>query len=295
MADSLILRAPAKINLFLDITARREDGYHLLNSLMQQISLADTLTVSMEKVGDGISLLSDRGELACDEHNLVWRAARAFFSAFGESRELSVHIQKEIPMQAGLGGGSADCAAMLHALNRLCGFPFSTSELCRIGTPLGADVPFCIAGGTRRAEGIGEILSPLLPMPSCTVVVAMGKETMPTPAAFRSLDARYESFTSRRPRTEAYREIIAALPDDLPRLARGMYNIFEDAVFPVLPVLQTRLDCLIRNGALGARMSGSGAAVFGLFADRKDAARAADQLRANGASAWLCHPIHHEK
>ncbi len=291
MADRITLRAPAKINLFLDITARQENGYHSLNSLMQQISLSDTLTVIMDRSGDDIALSTDHGGLVCDENNLVCRAARGFFSALGHARSLSVYLEKEIPMQAGLGGGSADCAAMLHALNRLCGMPFSTEELCQIGTPLGADVPFCIAGGTQRAEGIGEKLFPLPPMQSCFIVVAMGKESMPTPAAFKALDRIYDGFTDRLPRTKDYERIIASLTEDLSVLARGMYNIFEDAVLPALPVLRDRLDLLLRHGALGARMSGSGAAVFGIFAEERDAARAAEALRSSDCASWICQPI----
>lgn len=290
MADRITAQACAKINLFLDITARRPDGYHSLNSVMQQISLADTLTLTLGGRGDGITLTTDHGALECDEHNLIWRAARAFFAQLGESRDVSVHLTKQIPMQAGLGGGSADCAAALRALNALCGAPFSVEQLCTMGAALGADVPFCVLGGTARAEGIGELLTPLPPMRDCSVVVAMGRETMPTPAAFRALDGMYANFTARSPKQGEYEALIAAL-GDLSALGGGMYNIFEDAVFPELPALPERLRMLTANGALGARMSGSGAAVFGLFADPADARRAADALTASGAQAWICAPV----
>ncbi|MBR7184351.1 MAG: 4-(cytidine 5'-diphospho)-2-C-methyl-D-erythritol kinase [Clostridia bacterium] len=290
MNNTVTLSAYAKINLFLDITACRADGYHSLNSVMQQISLADTLTVTLGGRGDGIALTTDSGTLACDEHNLIWRAARAFFAALGESRDVAVHLTKQIPMQAGLGGGSADCAAALHALNALCGKPFTTEQLSVMGAELGADVPFCVLGGTARAEGIGERLTPLPPMPDCTVVVAMGAETMPTPAAFRALDVLHDRFASRSPKQAAYDALCTAM-DDLPTLARGMYNIFEEAVFPALPALPDRLQILLEAGALGARMSGSGAAVFGLFVSAADAARAAEALRRQGADVWLASPI----
>ena len=191
MADRMTAQACAKINLFLDITDRRPDGYHSLNSVMQQINLADTLTLTLGGRGNAITLTTDHGALECDEHNLIWRAARAFFECLGESRDLTVHLTKRIPMQAGLGGGSADCAAALRGLNSLCGDPFTVEELCTMGASLGADVPFCVLGGTARAEGIGEVLTPLSPMPDCAVVVAMGRETMPTPAAFRALDGPF--------------------------------------------------------------------------------------------------------
>lgn len=290
MADCVTVQACAKINLFLDITARRADGYHQLNSVMQQISLADTLTVTAGARGDGIALTADHGTLDCGERNLIRRAARAFFAALGESRELTVHLTKRIPVQAGLGGGSADGAATLRALNALCGTPFTTAQLCTLGAGLGADVPFCVAGGTMRAEGIGERMTVLPPMPDCTVVVAMGRETMPTPAAFLALDEMYDSFIARLPKRCAYTAFLASM-GDLAALARGMYNLFEDAVLPALPALRGRLQLLAAHGALGARMSGSGSAVFGLFDDPGAARHAAEAFSANGVKAWICAPV----
>lgn len=290
MADQLTVRACAKINLFLDITAKREDGYHLLNSVMQQIGLADRLTLTMGGRGDEIRLTTDHGALVCDESNLIWRAARAFFGALGESRALAVHLEKVIPMAAGLGGGSADCAAVLRALNRLCGTPFSCDVLCGMGAALGADVPFCVLGGTARAEGIGELLTPLVSMPDAYLVVAMGCEQMPTPAAYRALDERYTDFAERRPREDAYQALIASIGGGAAVIGPCMYNIFEDAVFPVLPALRARIELMMRHGACGARMSGSGAAVFGLFADRRSAESAVTALRETDVRVWLCGP-----
>lgn len=289
MADLLRIEACAKINLFLDIASRQPNGYHSLHSVMQAISLADTLTLTLGEAGDALTLTTDEGRLEVDEHNLICRAARAFFAALGESRALTVHLEKRIPMQAGLGGGSADCAATLHALNALCGKPFSTAELCAMGIPLGADVPFCVLGGTARAEGIGERLTPLVPMADCTLVVAMGPETMPTPAAFRALDAMYDNFTARPPHP-GYADLMASITD-LAALAPRMYNIFEDAVLPACPALTARMQTMLDCGAVGARMSGSGAAVFGLFADRRDALRAADTLTSATTRTWVCAPV----
>lgn len=239
--------------------------------------------------GDGVTLTTDTGALACDEHNLIWRAAHAFFAALGESRDVTVHLTKRIPMQAGLGGGSADCAATLRALNTLCGTPFALDQLCAMGAALGADVPFCVAGGTMRAEGIGEVLTPLPPMPGCILVVAMGSETMPTPTAFRALDGMYGNFTARPPKADEYAALLASMTD-LPALAGGMYNIFEDAVLPALPALRDRLHLLTAHGALGARMSGSGAAVFGIFADEAEARTAAAALKTRWPQVYVAQP-----
>ncbi len=289
MADVLRLEACAKINLFLDIADRQPNGYHSLHSVMQAVSLSDTLTLTLGAAGDALPLTTDEGRLEVDEHNLICRAARAFFAALGESRDLAVHLEKRIPMQAGLGGGSADCAATLHALNTLCGKPFSTAELCVLGTPLGADVPFCVLGNTAQAEGIGERLTPLPPMADCAIVVAMGPETMPTPAAFRALDAMYDNFTARPPHP-GYADLMASVTD-LNALAPRMYNIFEDAVLPACPALVTRMQTMRDCGAVGARMSGSGAAVFGLFADRREAERAARILADGATRTWVCAPV----
>ncbi|MBQ2767637.1 MAG: 4-(cytidine 5'-diphospho)-2-C-methyl-D-erythritol kinase [Clostridia bacterium] len=293
MKDQFKISAYAKINLFLDITTRRADGYHLLNSIMQQISLADELTVTVDKPGEEISLVTDEGLLPCGEKNLVYRGARAFFDTIGESRSLTVKLEKNIPMMAGLGGGSADCAAILRGLNRFYDNPLSAEQLCRLGAKLGADVPFCICGSTMRAEGIGEILTALPPLPSCYIVIAMGRESMPTPAAFAALDLLYDGFDARSPNLSGYHTMLDAIAaGNLTAAAGGLYNIFEDVVFPELPVLRERLTLFRQSGAIGTGMTGSGAAVFGMFTDPVDANRAAKAIRERGTDAWVCIPVH---
>lgn len=292
MKDSFVIDACAKINLFLDIVSCRADGYHQLNSVMQQISLADRLSVTVGKPSGDIVLYVDGNSVENPEKNLVWRGAEAFFSAVGERCGLTVHLEKNIPMQAGLGGGSADCAAILHGLNCVWGAPLSAEELCKIGASLGADVPFCLQGGTLRAEGIGEVLSPLPAMPDCYILVAMGKETMPTPCAFAQLDEMYDRFREKTPRDADYSLVCRALENgDLCALGDGMYNIFEDAVFAQHPILRERVGLLRNMGASGARMSGSGAAVFGLFFDAQTAKNALEEMRCLGCAAWVCTPL----
>lgn len=292
MKDCFTIEACAKINLFLDIVSCREDGYHQLNSVMQQVSLADQLSVTVNSPGGEIVLHIDGKRTENPEKNLVWRGADAFFNAIGERRGLTVHLEKNIPMQAGLGGGSADCAAILHGLNRFWGGPLSAEKLNAIGAALGADVPFCLQGGTRRAEGIGEVLSPLPSMPECFILVAMGKETMPTPLAFSRLDEMYNCFHQRAPHWDAYNALCYALEmGDLGALCGGMYNIFEDAVFAQHPILRERVDLLRSMGAEGARMSGSGAAVFGIFTDEQSVQKAAEEMTFRGCDAWVCRPL----
>lgn len=292
MKNGFMINACAKINLFLDIVSCRADGYHQLNSVMQQISLADRLCVTVGASNEDVVLYVDGTRVENPEKNLVWRGADAFFSAVGERRGLTVHLEKNIPMQAGLGGGSADCAAILHGLNCVWGSPLSSDQLCKIGASLGADVPFCLRGGTLRAEGIGEVLSPLPAMPDCFILVAMGKETMPTPLAFAQLDQMYDRFRERKPRDTDYHSVCRALENGaLCALGDGMYNIFEDAVFAQHPVLRERVELLQNMGVAGARMSGSGAAVFGLFDDGKEAEKAAEEMRRRGCGAWICRPL----
>ena len=168
----------------------------------------------------------------------------------------------------------------------------SAEELCKIGASLGADVPFCLQGGTLRAEGIGEVLSPLPAMPDCYILVAMGKETMPTPCAFAQLDEMYDRFREKTPRDADYSLVCRALENgDLCALGGGMYNIFEDAVFAQHPILRERVGLLRNMGASGARMSGSGAAVFGLFFDAQTAKNALEEMRCLGCAAWVCTPL----
>lgn len=292
MKDSFVIEACAKINLFLDIISCRTDGYHELNSIMQQVSLADRLSVSVGRAGDDLVLYVDGNKADNPEKNLVWRGAKAFFTAIGEQRGLTIHLEKNIPVQAGLGGGSADCAAILHGLNYIWDFPLSEDELCKIGTSLGADIPFCLRGGTLHAEGIGEVLSSLPAMPNCSILVAMGRETMPTPLAFAQLDHMYDHFHKRTPRDADYRSILRALEmGDLEALGGKMYNIFEDAVFARHPILGDRVKLMRNMGASGARMSGSGAAVFGLFTDAQTAEKAADEMRQRDCRTWICNPL----
>ena len=282
----------AKINLTLDVLGKREDGYHDLRSVMQTISIRDDVEIDVG-TGKPWELQCSMEGIPTDERNLAWKAARLYCDTLGKDPDgLEIRILKRIPTEAGLGGGSADCAAILHGLNCVWGSPISAEELCKIGASLGADVPFCLQGGTQRAEGIGEVLSPLPAMPDCVILVAMGRETMPTPRAFAQLDEMYNRFCERKPCDAEYRSVCRALETgDLGALADGMYNIFEDAVFAQHPVLRERVELMRNMGAAGARMSGSGAAVFGLFTDAQAAENAAEEMRRSGCETWVCTPL----
>ena len=176
----LTVPAPAKLNLSLDIVGVREDGYHLLRMIMQTIDLCDQIVLER---ADEISLTCNLPELPCDERNLAVRAAHAFFERTGLPGGVRMTLDKNIPHGAGMGGGSADAAAVLKGLNELCGTDLSQQELCEIGLRLGADVPFCIVGGTQLAEGVGERLTPLPPLPDCFLLVAKPEQGVSTPEA----------------------------------------------------------------------------------------------------------------
>ncbi len=278
--EHLTVCAYAKINLFLSVGPRRSDGYHDLASIFQRISLCDEIQIA--KSGDGgISFTCSDPALPCDENNLAVRAAKAFFSALGRSFGVKIHLEKRIPSQAGLGGGSADAAAVLSALNELANFPFSQSELAKIGATLGADVPFCIYGGAMTANGIGEILVPCAPLCDVFLVIAKGNAGISTKDAYQALDARGVA------ECRSYDAMVVALKScDIDAICASLFNDFETVTDIHLPLK----DALLTHGAKGALMSGSGSAVFGIFADKACAQRCALSLQKEGYFATVCTP-----
>lgn len=281
------IQAFAKLNLTLDILGKREDGYHDLRMVMQSITLADTLTLE-ENQGEGLRVSANLRFLPTGEKNLAAAAALRFWEALGrEPENLDIRIEKRIPVCAGMAGGSSDAAAVLRALNQRAGEPFSPKELARLGERVGSDVPYCVLGGTALAEGRGEVLTPLPPLPRCWVVACKPDFPISTPELFAQAD---RVKLRRRPDTAG---LVAALEaGDLGGVARRMYNVFED----VLPArLYTRVaeikNILIQCGALGANMSGSGPTAFGLF-DRLEAAQEARACLAQRyRDTFLCETV----
>lgn len=281
------IQAFAKLNLTLDILGKREDGYHDLRMVMQSITLADTLTLE-ENQGEGLRVSANLRFLPTGEKNLAAAAALRFWEALGrEQEDLDIRIEKRIPVCAGMAGGSSDAAAVLRALNQRSGKPFSPKELARLGERVGSDVPYCVLGGTALAEGRGEVLTPLPPLPRCWVVACKPDFPISTPELFAQAD---RVKLRRRPDTAG---LVAALEaGDLGGVARRMYNVFED----VLPArLYTRVaeikNDLIQCGALGANMSGSGPTAFGLF-DRLEAAQEARACLAQRyRDTFLCETV----
>lgn len=295
----LTILAPCKVNLTLDILSRRPDGYHEMDMIMQAVSLFDRLTLTPRTDGgSGLLLQCTRPDLSCGEDNIVSRCARGFWEHCGipqEEQNIQVLLEKAIPVQAGLGGGSADGAGILAALNRWHGAGLSVEELCAIGAKYGADIPFCLFGGTARAQGIGEKLTRLPALPDCVFVVVKPRCAVSTGQAFAAFD---DAGVDAHPDTEG---ALAALGrGDLPGLCERMENVFEELCQsqPQLEqVLQVRQE-LCRQGALAARMSGSGSAVFGVFAGPQQAMDCADRLEAAGqvesvhlAAPWVGGPV----
>ncbi len=283
----LEVRAHAKLNLTLDILGRRSDGYHDLRMVMQSVSLHDLLTVELEE-GEGLDLTTNRSYLPTDGRNLAAAAARCFAEATGRDLgRVKIHIEKSIPVCAGLAGGSSDAAAVLRALNQLTGAELSPEALAGIGAGVGSDVPYCVLGGTALAEGRGEILSPLPPLPPCHMVLCKPPFPISTPELFQRSDSVK---LRRRPDTVG---MLAALKEgDLEGVARRLYNVFEDA----LPQRKgTEIDAikhtLLSHGALGASMSGSGPTVFGMFGEETAAKAAAEALSAQYREVFLTQAV----
>lgn len=279
-------KAFAKINLTLDVLARRADGYHALVSVMQSVTLGDEIVLQLE-TGAPWMLTCSRAEIPNDRRNLAWRAAETFFSAYGaEPDGLSIHIEKRIPSEAGLGGGSADAAAVLRVLNRAYHSPYDSMELAAIGAQVGSDVPFCVLGGTAMAEGRGERLRRLPPMPRCKIVIVKPDFSASTPALFRQLD---EYGVRVRPDTPAMER--ALMQGDLAEIARHVRNVFDPMVASIHPEIAEIKRIAAENGALCAEMTGSGSAVFALFGADADAQTAVSALRSHGFLSFLAEPV----
>lgn len=262
--DQICLKAHGKVNLTLDIVGRRADGYHLLNSVMQSISLADRVLVTKES--QGIAVKSDHPHLPLDETNSCWRAAAAFFSFTGVQGGAVIELHKAIPLAAGLGGGSADAAAVLHALNRLYQTDLDLAELQVIGLKVGADVPFCLAGGTCLVQGIGEKVTALPPFPQVQLVLVKPETGVSTAEVYRRLSPAAHGSTSTARLTALLEEGQGAAV-----LAGTFHNALEMVTEALVPEVSLWKERLLAQGAHCALMSGSGPTVFGLFTEEGQA------------------------
>ncbi len=282
------INAYAKINLYLAVTGRRENGYHDIESVMQSVSLHDVVSVSVEpsEVASVVLTCSDTS-LPTDSRNLAYRAAELYQSATNAPpNRVKINIEKHIPVAAGLAGGSADAAGTLLALNALSTDPMSISELCELGVRLGADVPFVICGGTMTALGIGEILRPCADMPTYPILIVRPKESVSTAEAYGKID-RDSLFSSPKSLDGMATALRCASIDTI---ADAAYNVFEE-VLPCDTEVFRLKALLTENGAVLSMMSGSGPSVFGIFKDEDCAKNAACAAKALGYESELCYPV----
>lgn len=272
----LTLNANAKINLTLDILGTREDGYHEVAMIMQEISLHDTL--SMGKINQGISLTivieGQQGTLPADESNLCWKAAALVQKEYNLQEGVEIHLTKRIPMAAGLAGGSADAAAVLRGMNHLFRLGMTEARLCELGARLGSDIPFCIMGGTMLATGRGEVLTRLPSFPRLSVVLAKPPVGVSTAWAYKTYDAGYDG---PHPDNEAMLEAIHG--GDAHKAAGLLCNVLEGVTETEHPVIADYKRLMMEHGAMASMMSGSGPTVFGLVREKQQAWHLADTLK----------------
>ncbi len=275
------LYARAKINLSLDVTGIREDGYHLVKMVMQNVDVYDILTLERTEAS-GISITTDAPHIPTDQRNLIWKAAAQVLERYPMKCGLKVHLQKRIPSAAGLAGGSADAAAVIRGMNELFALGMTMDEMCRIGVRIGADVPYCILGGTALAEGIGEVLTVLPAMPDCRIILAKPDLDVSTKGVYTRLDAcgDYE-----HPEVDA--QIAGLREGSLDRIVRTMGNVLERVTIPEHPEVQNIKNFLTQQGADGAMMSGSGPTVFGIFREAAAAKQAFAELQKSGLAKEL--------
>lgn len=269
--DKITLKAYAKINIGLDVTGKREDGYHLLSSVMQQVDLYDLVTV--EKISEGIKLDSNNKNIPLDEHNLAWKAAAKMMNTYNIPGGVSIYIDKRIPMAAGMAGGSTDGAAVFMAINQLFELDLSMDELCKLSVSLGADIPFCIKGKTALCEGIGDVMTPINEAPEMYALIVKPDIEVSTKYVYQNLKLD----TVKHPDMEAVLEGFSE--KNLNKICENMGNVLASVTMEKYTVLSKLLEDIAKEGAVGTLMSGSGPTVFGLFDTFEAALKAEENVK----------------
>ena len=282
--DKIQLKALAKINLGLDVLRRREDGYHEVKMIMQTIGLHDDLEIRKTKT-PGIQVKTNLYYLPTNENNLVYKAAKLLMDEFQIQDGVSIQLKKRIPVAAGMAGGSSDGAAELWGINQMYGLGLSMQALMERGVRLGADVPYCIQRGTALAEGIGEKLSVLPPMPKCTILIAKPGISVSTKFVYENLHAN-DLKPEQHPDVDSMIE--AMRQKDLGLLCSRMGNVLETVTIPAYPVINEIKRTMMDNGAIGSMMSGSGPTVFGIFDSPVAAKQAMKAVRAAKLAKQIC-------
>ena len=276
----------AKLNLTLDVLGKREDGYHDLQSVMQTISIRDDIEIDIG-TGKPWKLLCSDETIPCDERNLAWKAAKVYCDAMKKDPNgLEIRITKRIPSEAGMGGGSADAAAVLRALNRHYGNPLSIFALAELGAQVGSDVPFCVLCGTAMVEGRGERLRKLPDMPDCIFVVVKPEFSVSTPALYKKID---EVAIAKRPDNQAMESALVA--GDLLKVAHNLCNVFDPVVTDEHLELNYIKSLFHQYGAVGYQMTGSGSAVFAIVSEFEVAAVICNMLKENYPQVYIGKPV----
>lgn len=276
----------AKINLTLDVLGKRDDGYHDLKSVMQTISIRDDIEIDVD-TGRPWSLKCTAEGIPTDERNLAWKAARVFFDRINKEPDgIEIRITKRIPVQSGMGGGSADAAAVLRALNRHYGNPLSILALAELGATVGSDVPFCTICGTAMVEGRGEKVRKLPDIPDCCFVVCKPDFSCSTPELYRKLD---ETVIGKRPNHQAMES--ALLAGDLGLVAENIYNVFDPVVTKDHLELNYIKSIFNSYGSVAQQMTGSGPAVFAIVESFEYAAVICNMLKENYPKVYIAKPI----
>lgn len=270
--DKLQLKAYGKINLGLDVIRKRPDGYHDLDMIMQMVDVYDDVIIE-RKAGEEIVVKADAAVLSNGKDNLAYMAAKMLFDEFGIKSGVEITIHKRIPIAGGMAGGSSDCATTLIGINEMFNLGLSKQQLMERGVKLGADVPYCVLGGTAIARGIGEVLTPLPTPPQCHVIIAKPPISVSTAYVYGHI--RPDEIT-KRPDIEQM--TLAIKEQDLNKLSDLLYNVMEEVTVSEYPVIEKLKSIMLENGALNSIMSGSGPTVFGLFDDRKKAQAAMKAL-----------------
>lgn len=293
--EAVTLQAYAKINLGLDVLRKRPDGYHEVKMIMQSISLADTLELK-KLPEETIRLINgaeqDNPEVPMDKTNLIYRAIDLIKQKYAISEGIEATLTKRIPVAAGMAGGSTDAAAALKGMNQLFALGLSEQELCELGVTLGADIPYCIMGGTALSEGIGERLTPLPPMPDCWILIAKPPISVSTGFVYGNLKANELTV---HPDIDGMTEAIKH--NDLHGITSRLENVLETVTIPAHPEIAVIKDKMLDYGAMQALMSGSGPTVFGIFAEEEQAAEAGTAIQKEGLSGqvYLTKPIDRNK
>lgn len=274
--DKITRKAYAKINLGLDVLRRREDGYHEVRMIMQSVGLYDTLIFTKHEEA-GIAVVTDKEELPGDESNLIYKAAKLLTDTYGIGQGVRIALEKRIPMAAGMAGGSTDAASVFHGMNEMFSLGLSIEEMCVLAVRIGADVPYCIKGGTALAEGIGEILSDLPGMPDCFLLIAKPDIDVSTKFVYENLHADRLGY---HPDIDG---MMGALSNkDLGSVAERLGNVLETVTVKKYPQVEEIKDFMKAQGALNALMSGSGPTVFGIYDSKERAYEAQGALERAG-------------